>query len=55
LSFRLLHSIIVRIFGWLVLLSRSHASKNAGIMVLRHELMVLRRQACAVPKLVCSR
>jgi hypothetical protein len=33
-------------FGWLVLLSRSQASKNAEIMVvLRHEVMVLRRQA----------
>src|SRR5215469_15367484 len=35
---------MVRVFGWLVLLSRSHASKNAEIMVLRHEVMVLRRQ-----------
>jgi putative transposase len=43
-SFRLLYLITVRVFGWL-LLSRSQASKNAEIMVLRHELMVLRRQA----------
>ena len=35
---------MVRVFGWLVLLGRSQASKNAEIMVLRHEVMVLRRQ-----------
>jgi hypothetical protein len=31
-------------FGWLALLGRSQASKDAEIMVLRHEVMVLRRQ-----------
>ena len=35
---------MVRVFGWLVLLGRSKASKDAEIMVLRHEVMVLRRQ-----------
>ena len=35
---------MVRVFGWLVLLGRSRASKDAEIMVLRHEVMVLRRQ-----------
>jgi len=35
---------MIRVFGWLVLLGRSQASKDAEIMVLRHEVMVLRRQ-----------
>ena len=35
---------MIRVFGWLVLLGRSHASKDAEIMVLRHEVAVLRRQ-----------
>jgi hypothetical protein len=36
--------IMVRVLGWLVLLGRSQASKDTEIMVLRHEVMVLRRQ-----------
>jgi len=43
-SFRLLYLIMVLVSGWLVLLGRSQASKDAEILVLRHEVMVLRRQ-----------
>src|SRR5512135_2196504 len=35
---------MVRLFGWVVLLARSDASKDVEILALRHELAVLRRQ-----------
>ena len=44
MSLRLLYLIFIRVCGWLVLLGRSSASKNAELLVLRHEVA-----CCAAP------
>jgi putative transposase len=44
MTLRLLYLIFRQLIAWLGLLARSSRSKNAEILVLRHEVAVLRRQ-----------
>jgi hypothetical protein len=41
---RLVYLFIVRVLGWLALMAGSAAAKDVEILVLRHEVAVLRRQ-----------
>jgi putative transposase len=47
MTLRLLYLIVLRVFAWIALLTRSRASKDVEILVLRHQLAVLRRQVAA--------
>jgi transposase InsO family protein len=44
MAFRLLYLIFCQLLAWLVLLARRSATKDAELLMLRHEVQVLRRQ-----------
>jgi hypothetical protein len=52
-SLRLLYPIFAGLTGWLVLLARSTASKDAELLVLRHEVNVWGSKTLVVP-LTCA-
>jgi hypothetical protein len=58
-TLRFAYLAVLRVFGWLALLARSDRSKDAEILILRHQVAVLQRKvkaprmSCAVGRLPC--
>ena len=51
-SLRLLYLILRQVLGLILLLGRTSSTKNVELLVLRHEVSVLRRtNLCRVPEL----
>ena len=50
MSLRFAYLAVLRVFGWLALLAQSDRAKDAEILMLRHQVAVLQRQA-GTPKL----
>ena len=50
-SFRVVCFSLVHVVGWLALLTRSNAALTAEILVLRHEVAILRRPDPRSPRL----
>jgi hypothetical protein len=44
MTLRLLYLLLCQVLRWLVLLASSSAAKDAELLMLRHEVVVLRRQ-----------
>ena len=49
MALRLLYPLFCQVLRWLALLARSSAAKDAELLVLRHEVAVLRRQVARPP------
>jgi hypothetical protein len=57
-AFGLAYLMLVRVLSWVALLARSEAAKDVEILVLRHEVTVLRRtnpRPCRVAGGRCAR